>query len=185
MQAELSISASILKSNTEQSSHYIHRIWKQAQQRMDFIGFHEPCLGAIVSSGEIQVQLWVMSLVATHNLVNLESEDKAYYIYRKSNDRTTYGVDHESNVYQLTLNMYSAYALIVIFRNISSIDFTASYHLLIICNFGADSAPSSGPYKPVHGMELRNFLCLMSSGRPLPEDSFCVIGSFILQLFSY
>jgi len=88
----------------------VRSIWDREDPTVGFIGFVRPSLGAIPPLAEMQAQLWVLNLVAPHCIPRpLLPQDEQHYRLLVSEDaRVQYGVDHESYVYQLALDMDSA-----------------------------------------------------------------------------
>ena len=59
----------------------------------------------------MQAQLWILNLVAPHFIKQqplLERDESHYRLHHPEGNRITYGIDHESYVYQLGLDMDSA-----------------------------------------------------------------------------
>ncbi|PWI76925.1 dimethylaniline monooxygenase [Purpureocillium lilacinum] len=88
----------------------VRNIWKRDEPDVGFIGFLRPGLGAIPPLAEMQAQLWVYNLLAGDPLsAKLRPEDEPHYrLQPLNNARIHYGVDHESYVYQLAMDMGSA-----------------------------------------------------------------------------
>ena len=88
----------------------VRSIWKRDDPTIGFIGFVRPSLGAIPPLSEMQTQLWILNLAAPRRIPRpLSSSDEHHYKMRSpENARIKYGVDHESYVYQLALDMDSA-----------------------------------------------------------------------------
>ncbi|KAK3681099.1 hypothetical protein B0T22DRAFT_434837 [Podospora appendiculata] len=88
----------------------VRAIWKRDDPSIAFIGFVRPSLGAIPPIAEMQAQLWLLHLLAPSRLPRpLESKDEPHYrLLPVPGRRVDYGVDHESYVYQLALDMDAA-----------------------------------------------------------------------------
>lgn len=88
----------------------VRQIWKRSDPSVGFIGFVRPSLGAIPPLSEMQAQLWITHLLAGHHLPRpLHPKDEWHYRLRiVPGARVPDGVDHESYVYQLALDMNSA-----------------------------------------------------------------------------
>ncbi|KAJ4417222.1 hypothetical protein N0V85_001928 [Neurospora sp. IMI 360204] len=88
----------------------VRGIWNRNDPSVGFIGFLRPSLGAIPPLAEMQAQLWILQLLAPHRIPRqLDPKDEEHYRLRHPADsRVKYGVDHESYVYQLGLDMDSA-----------------------------------------------------------------------------
>lgn len=88
----------------------VREIWRRDEPTMAFIGFVRPAFGAIPTLSEMQVQLWLMNLVASNRLpYPLEPKDEGHYRLRPPpGARITYGVDHETYAYQLAKDIGSA-----------------------------------------------------------------------------
>lgn len=126
------------KVNTNHLSSHVRGIWRREHPTMGFIGFVRPSLGAIPPLAEMQAQLWVLNLVVPRKVFDLKAEDEIHYkLHSKSDDRVTYGVDHESYAYQLALDMNSAPGIADIWRIIRTTKVSTMYRLLIIWAFGA------------------------------------------------
>lgn len=91
----------------------VRDIWKRDDPTVAFIGFLRPSLGAIPPISEMQTQLWVLNLVAPHRIHRplLPQEEPHYRLITSKTARIQYGIDHESYVYQLALDMESAPSL--------------------------------------------------------------------------
>ncbi|KAG4443496.1 hypothetical protein IFR05_001066 [Cadophora sp. M221] len=83
-------------------------IWKTGDETVGFIGFVRPAIGAIPPLSELQVQLWVLSILDL--LPEKQPRDIDYKLRIRPGRREyeKYGVDHESYAYQLALDMGSA-----------------------------------------------------------------------------
>ncbi|KAJ4146911.1 hypothetical protein LMH87_001467 [Akanthomyces muscarius] len=92
----------------------VRRIWARTEPSISFIGFVRPSLGAIPPLAEMQAQLWITHLLARHKVPrSLRLDDEPHYRLRSvSGARVLYGVDYESYVYQLALDMDAAPGLI-------------------------------------------------------------------------
>lgn len=103
----------------------VRDIWKHTDHTVGFIGFVRPSLGAIPPIAEMQAQVWIVSLVAadyfprpllssTSTLGRGSGDDQEshYRLAHPSGSRIKYGVDHESYVYQLALDMGSAIGIV-------------------------------------------------------------------------
>ena len=88
----------------------VRGIWARNDPSVGFIGFLRPSLGAIPPLAEMQAQLWILQLVAPHRIPRpLEAKDEDHYrLHHPVDSRVKYGIDHESYVYQLGLDMDSA-----------------------------------------------------------------------------
>lgn len=101
----------------------IRDIWKYDDDTIGFIGFVRPSLGAIPPLAEMQTQLWILNLVAPDYLPKVmvpswqsgRDEETHYRLAHPSGSRINYGVDHESYVYQLALDMGSAMGGVEVF----------------------------------------------------------------------
>ncbi|KAI0100389.1 FAD/NAD(P)-binding domain-containing protein [Nemania sp. FL0031] len=85
--------------------------WRRDDPTVGFIGFLRPNLGTIPTLAEMQAQLWVLNLLAPERMVSrdLSPKDEAFYkLAPPETARLKHGVDHESYVYQLALDMGSA-----------------------------------------------------------------------------
>jgi dimethylaniline monooxygenase (N-oxide forming) len=123
----------------------VRNIWKRDEPSVGFIGFVRPSLGAIPPLAEMQAQLWVVNLLARHKLpAPLQPKDQRQYQLRSGpSARINYGVDHESYVYQLALDMDSAPGLSKVLK-------LRSLKLLITWAFGANFNTKfrlQGPWK--------------------------------------
>lgn len=111
----------------------VRRIWKGSDPSVGFIGFVRPSLGAIPPLSEMQAQLWIAHLLARHRIPRaLHPEDEWHYRLRSvPGARVEYGVDHESYVYQLALDMNAApgFTDVVGFRSLK---------LLLVWGLGAN-----------------------------------------------
>ncbi|KAM7220349.1 hypothetical protein V8F06_004315 [Rhypophila decipiens] len=117
----------------------IRDIWKHDDHTVGFIGFVRPSLGAIPPISEMQAQLWIVNLVAPDYLPRrilpgssvpwgglikasqgqLKDDESHYRLAHPSGSRIKYGVDHESYVYQLALDMGSAMGVVdVLWRGV-------------------------------------------------------------------
>ncbi|CCC11410.1 hypothetical protein SMACR_02068 [Sordaria macrospora] len=88
----------------------VRGIWNRNDPSVGYIGFLRPSLGAIPPLAEMQAQLWILQLVAPHQIPRaLEQKDEKHYrLHHPADSRVKYGIDHESYVYQLGLDMDSA-----------------------------------------------------------------------------
>jgi len=88
----------------------VRNIWKRDDPSIGFIGFVRPSLGAIPPISEMQAQLWILNLVAPQYIPRqlLPHDEQHYKLNPPKNARVRYGVDHESYIYQLALDMDSA-----------------------------------------------------------------------------
>jgi dimethylaniline monooxygenase (N-oxide forming) len=88
----------------------VRNIWHRDDPTVGFIGFIRPALGAIPPLSEMQAQLWVLSLLSPERLTHaLVPNDEGHYrLLADKGARVQYGVDHESYVFQLGLDMSSA-----------------------------------------------------------------------------
>ncbi|KAM7190982.1 dimethylaniline monooxygenase [Naviculisporaceae sp. PSN 640] len=103
----------------------VRDVWKHTDHTVGFIGFVRPSLGAIPPIAEMQAQVWIVNLVApdyfprpllpsTSTLGRGSGDDQEshYRLAHPSGSRIKYGVDHESYIYQLALDMGSAIGII-------------------------------------------------------------------------
>lgn len=94
--------------------------WARDDPTVGFIGFLRPSLGAIPPLAEMQAQLWVLRIAAPHRIprVLVLSDQSHYQIEPPPGSRPYcyYGVDHESYVYQLALDMDSALGFTEVLR---------------------------------------------------------------------
>lgn len=88
----------------------VREIWRADDPTVAFLGFIRPAFGAIPSLAEMQVQLWLMKLVAPNQIPRpLEPKDEGHYrLQPPPGARINYGVDHETYAYQLALDIGSA-----------------------------------------------------------------------------
>lgn len=88
----------------------VRGIWNHNDPSVGFIGFLRPSLGAIPPLAEMQAQLWILQLVAPHRISRLPdpADEDHYRLHHPADSRVKYGIDHESYVYQLGLDMDSA-----------------------------------------------------------------------------
>jgi len=90
----------------------VRAVWRRDEPAVGFIGFVRPGLGAIPPLSEMQAQLWLLNLLAPARLADggaLRAADESHYrLHMPRGGRIRYGVDHESYVYQLALDMGSA-----------------------------------------------------------------------------
>ncbi|KAK3313365.1 hypothetical protein B0H66DRAFT_350202 [Apodospora peruviana] len=94
----------------------VRDIWKHDDHTVGFIGFLRPSLGAIPPLSEMQAQLWIMNLAAPDYLpaalkpvaMAWRDDESHYRLVQPPGSRIRYGIDHESYVYQLALDMGSA-----------------------------------------------------------------------------
>ncbi|KAH7112383.1 dimethylaniline monooxygenase [Dactylonectria macrodidyma] len=117
----------------------VRGIWNHEEPTLGYIGFVRPSLGAIPPLAEMQAQLWILNLLAPQKVPRpLLSEDEAHYrLLCPPDARVTYGVDHESYVYQLALDMNSAPGVLGIVRLVLQSKLLNSWRLPIIWAFGA------------------------------------------------
>jgi dimethylaniline monooxygenase (N-oxide forming) len=106
----------------------VRRIYNRDEVSIAYIGFVRPSLGAIPPLAEMQAQLWVLRLIqAAHPSGGGKARDQdavpAYeleYALKPRGGRDLFqernGVDHESYVYQLALDMGSAPTLTFVLR---------------------------------------------------------------------
>ncbi|KAL5321810.1 hypothetical protein ACEPPN_009773 [Leptodophora sp. 'Broadleaf-Isolate-01'] len=83
-------------------------IWKTGDETVGFIGFVRPAIGAIPPLSELQVQLWVLSILDLLPEKRPRDIDYKLLIKPERREYEKYGVDHESYAYQLALDMGSA-----------------------------------------------------------------------------
>ena len=88
----------------------VRGIWSRSDSSVGFIGFVRPSLGAIPPISEMQAQLWILQIAAPEMIPRhlLPRDEPHYRLKSPRNARIQYGVDHESYVYQLALDMNSA-----------------------------------------------------------------------------
>ena len=88
----------------------VRNIWKRSEPSIGFIGFVRPSLGAIPPLSEMQAQLWILNLLSPQLIHHplLPADEPHYRLKVPSTARIRYGVDHESYVYQLALDMGAA-----------------------------------------------------------------------------
>lgn len=88
----------------------VRDIWRRDDPSVAFIGFIRPSLGAIPPLSEMQAQLWVLQIATPSRIPRplLPDDEPHYRLLHPPNSRVKYGVDHESYVYQLALDMDSA-----------------------------------------------------------------------------
>ncbi|KAA8642762.1 uncharacterized protein ATNIH1004_009514 [Aspergillus tanneri] len=86
----------------------VRSIWKCDDPTIGFIGFVRPSLGAIPPISEMQAQLWVLNLALRIPRPLLPEDEPHYKLHPPESSRIHYGVDHESYIYQLALDMDSA-----------------------------------------------------------------------------
>ncbi|KAE8395867.1 FAD/NAD(P)-binding domain-containing protein [Aspergillus alliaceus] len=98
----------------------VRNTWARDDPTVGFIGFLRPSLGAIPPLAEMQAQLWVLRIAAPHRIprVLVLSDQSHYQIEPPPGSRPCcyYGVDHESYVYQLALDMDSALGFTEVLR---------------------------------------------------------------------
>ncbi|KAG8360137.1 hypothetical protein FVEN_g2088 [Fusarium venenatum] len=93
---------------------------------------------AIPPLAEMQAQLWVLNLVSPHKVAQLKAAHERHYkLHTKLTNRVTYGVDHESYVYQLALDMNSTPGFVDILQRESLTNLATKFHLLVIWALGA------------------------------------------------
>ncbi|KAK3674157.1 hypothetical protein LTR78_006004 [Recurvomyces mirabilis] len=92
------------------SSVDVRGIWKRSDPSIGFIGFVRPSLGAIPPISEMQAQLWILRIAAPTSITRplLPGDEPHYRLKSPKSARIQYGVDHESYVYQLALDIDSA-----------------------------------------------------------------------------
>lgn len=83
-------------------------IRKTGDETVGFIGFVRPAIGAIPPLSELQVQLWVLSILDLLPEKRPRDIDYKLLIKPERREYEKYGVDHESYAYQLALDMGSA-----------------------------------------------------------------------------
>ncbi|KAK3374621.1 hypothetical protein B0H63DRAFT_548881 [Podospora didyma] len=108
---DTSINASAIKPYPVASDADVRGVWHHDDPSVAFIGFMRPSLGAIPPISEMQAQLWIVHLLAPHllPLFPLDPTHEPHYrLHHPKGSRINYGVDHESYVYQLALDMGSA-----------------------------------------------------------------------------
>lgn len=118
----------------------VRQVWKRDDPTVGFIGFLRPNLGAIPPLSEMQAQLWVTNLLAPAKIPRaLVAEDESHYrlIYTPTT-RIKYGIDHESYIYQLGLDMNSAPGLTDIMGLMSWRNPYKSWKLLLFWAIGAN-----------------------------------------------
>lgn len=118
----------------------VRQIWKRDDHTVGYIGFVRPSLGAIPPLAEMQAQLWTTRLLAPERFATaLHPENESHYRLRHSpSARIKYGVDHESYVYQLGLDMASAPGLLDVIRLTGRLPRKLAWRLVIIWAFGAN-----------------------------------------------
>ena len=95
----------------------VRDVWLRDNPSIGFIGFVRPGLGAIPPLSEMQAQLWLLRVLAPEQLGELRAEDEDHYrLHMPRDGRIRYGVDHDSYVYQLALDMDSAPGFIEMLR---------------------------------------------------------------------
>ncbi|KYK58827.1 dimethylaniline monooxygenase [Drechmeria coniospora] len=120
----------------------VREVWKRDDPTVGFIGFLRPSFGAIPPLAEMQAQLWIVNLLAPSKIPRpLLAEDEPHYrLLPPKGWRITYGVDHESYVYQLAKDLDSAPGLWDVF-GLMARRFTrpvACWKLFILWAFGAN-----------------------------------------------
>ncbi|KAL9097350.1 MAG: hypothetical protein Q9165_000777 [Trypethelium subeluteriae] len=95
----------------------VRGVWKHDDPTIGFMGFLRPSLGAIPPLSEMQAQLWILKIAAPQLIPRplSASEEKHYKLRPPKNARIQYGIDHESYVYQLGLDMDSALGVLEAF----------------------------------------------------------------------
>jgi dimethylaniline monooxygenase (N-oxide forming) len=88
----------------------VRSVWKRDDPTVGFIGFLRPSLGAIPPLSEMQAQLWILNLMAPERIPRplLPQDEPHYRLHHAKGSRIHYGIDHESYIYQLGLDMDSA-----------------------------------------------------------------------------
>lgn len=87
----------------------VRGIWHSDDPTVGFVGFLRPNLGAIPPLAEMQAQLWVTHLLAPKLVKFLHPRDEPHFrLHHPNGSRILYGIDHESYVYQLALDMDAA-----------------------------------------------------------------------------
>ena len=88
----------------------VRGIWHHDDPSVGYIGFLRPNLGAIPPLAEMQAQLWVLYTLAPEKIPKpLHPKDELHFrLWHDKESRIHYGIDHESYVYQLALDMGSA-----------------------------------------------------------------------------
>ncbi|KAK2667034.1 Flavin monooxygenase FMO [Fusarium oxysporum f. sp. vasinfectum] len=117
----------------------IRGIWRHDEPTVGFIGFVRPSLGAIPPLAEMQAQLWILNILAPEKIPHpLRATDEEHYRLKLPPDsRIEYGVDHESYVYQLALDMNSAIGLWDVLAIAQKKDVRDGWRLLVVWAFGA------------------------------------------------
>lgn len=92
------------------SSANVRQIWSPSDPTVSFIGFVRPSLGAIPPLSEMQAQLWILQIAKPQLIPRplFPADEHHYRLRHPPSARIQYGVDHESYVYQLALDMDSA-----------------------------------------------------------------------------
>ncbi|KAK0704366.1 hypothetical protein B0H67DRAFT_591225 [Lasiosphaeris hirsuta] len=114
----------------------VRGVWHRSDPTVGFIGFLRPSLGAIPPLAEMQAQLWVCHLLAPQKLPKpLHPRDEPHYrLHHLDRSRIHYGVDHESYVYQLAMDMDSALG----FQEAVRKGLTSNWRLPLAWAFGAN-----------------------------------------------
>ena len=86
----------------------MRRIFSSSDPTIGYIGFVRPGFGAIPPISEMQAQLWIMQLLAPTRLPRPLKYEDHYRLRRPEDSRIDYGVDYESYVYQLALDIGNA-----------------------------------------------------------------------------
>jgi len=94
----------------------VRRLWARDDPTVAFVGFLRPQIGAIPAIAEMQAMLWARPLVQRLEpaaglppLPPLRRRDQWHYtLARGPEDRIQHGIDHDSYVYQLALDMGAA-----------------------------------------------------------------------------
>jgi dimethylaniline monooxygenase (N-oxide forming) len=87
----------------------------------------------------MQAQLWILNILAPEKIPHpLRATDEEHYRLKLPPDsRIEYGVDHESYVYQLALDMNSAIGLWDVLAIAQKKDVRDGWRLLVVWAFGA------------------------------------------------
>jgi dimethylaniline monooxygenase (N-oxide forming) len=117
----------------------VRGIWRRDEPTVGFIGFVRPSLGAIPPLAEMQAQLWILNILAPEKIPrSLRAADEEHYRLKLPPDsRIGYGVDHESYVYQLALDMNSAIGLWDVLAIAHKKCIRDRWRLLVVWAFGA------------------------------------------------
>ncbi|KAF4494010.1 Dimethylaniline monooxygenase [Fusarium agapanthi] len=117
----------------------VRGIWRREEPTIGFMGFLRPSLGVIPPLAEIQAQLWILNILAPAKIhYPLRAADEEHYQLKLSrNSRIGYGVDHESYVYQLALDMNSAIGLWDVLAIAYKKGVRGGWRLFVVWAFGA------------------------------------------------